>query len=236
MRAILERERPWIELTHPEDYALCQGWPRNVKPLGLSLPTGKYVDVDPRAAARAARGVEPPDRLAGLCARGRVRADRDAGRDHVLPGAPVVIAYAIRRLAYGFSVVLGVLLFLFALFFIYAQPDDIARRAVGEKASPEVLAQWIHEPRLRPPPSGTGAPTTAAATTTGACSRSTSAAATPTTCRSRARLREGVGPSLSFTVPLFVIGLLLAIALSLFVAFFRETYIDRTSCSSRCSR
>ena len=39
MLAILETERPWIELFHPEDYALYHGWLRNVKPMGLSMPT-----------------------------------------------------------------------------------------------------------------------------------------------------------------------------------------------------
>ncbi|TMA31041.1 MAG: hypothetical protein E6J87_16620 [Deltaproteobacteria bacterium] len=48
MRTILERERPWIELSHTESYALYHGWIRNVKPVGLSIPTGKYVDVDPK--------------------------------------------------------------------------------------------------------------------------------------------------------------------------------------------
>jgi ABC-type transport system substrate-binding protein len=47
MRAILERERPWIELFHRESYALYHGWIRNVKPAGISFPTEKYVDVDP---------------------------------------------------------------------------------------------------------------------------------------------------------------------------------------------
>jgi peptide/nickel transport system permease protein len=36
-----------------------------------------------------------------------------------------------------------------------------------------------------------------------------------------------MGPSLSLTVPLLVLGLLVGIPLSLLVAFFRETYIDR---------
>jgi oligopeptide transport system substrate-binding protein len=55
MRAILERERPWIELLHSESYALYHGWIHNVKPAGLSLPSGKYVDLDPqlRRARRA---------------------------------------------------------------------------------------------------------------------------------------------------------------------------------------
>jgi oligopeptide transport system substrate-binding protein len=56
MRAILERERPWIELYYPESYALYQGWIANVKPPGLSLPTAKYVDIDPEL--RRSRRIE----------------------------------------------------------------------------------------------------------------------------------------------------------------------------------
>jgi oligopeptide transport system substrate-binding protein len=51
MRALLERERPWIELYHPEDYALVQGWLHDVKPVGLSIPVWKYYRVDPRERA-----------------------------------------------------------------------------------------------------------------------------------------------------------------------------------------
>jgi ABC-type transport system substrate-binding protein len=46
MRAILERERPWIELYHRESYGLFQAWLKNVKPAGLSYPAAKYQDVD----------------------------------------------------------------------------------------------------------------------------------------------------------------------------------------------
>jgi oligopeptide transport system substrate-binding protein len=46
MRAILERERPWIELFHRENYALYQGWTRNVKTAGLTYPQEKYRDID----------------------------------------------------------------------------------------------------------------------------------------------------------------------------------------------
>jgi ABC-type oligopeptide transport system substrate-binding subunit len=56
MRALLEEERPWIELFHPEVYALYHGWLAPVKPFGMSYPTAKYQDLDParRAARRAA--------------------------------------------------------------------------------------------------------------------------------------------------------------------------------------
>jgi ABC-type transport system substrate-binding protein len=47
MRDIVQRERPWIELYHPEDYELRQGWLTGVKPAALSLPAVKYYDLDP---------------------------------------------------------------------------------------------------------------------------------------------------------------------------------------------
>ncbi len=50
-------------------------------------------------------------------------------------------AFLIRRLAYGAVTVLGVLLMLFVLFFAITDPDDIARKAVGERARPEVYQQ-----------------------------------------------------------------------------------------------
>lgn len=52
MLGILERERPWIELFHREDYTLYHEWVRNVKPMGLSLPTYQYRDVDPVLRAK----------------------------------------------------------------------------------------------------------------------------------------------------------------------------------------
>jgi ABC-type transport system substrate-binding protein len=56
MTAIVEEERPWIELFHAEDYALYHGWLSNVKPFGMSFPMVKYQGLDParRAELRAA--------------------------------------------------------------------------------------------------------------------------------------------------------------------------------------
>ncbi len=52
MQSILERERPWIELYHPEDYSLVSPWLENVKPFGMSYPMLKYYDIDPDERAR----------------------------------------------------------------------------------------------------------------------------------------------------------------------------------------
>ena len=52
MLAILEHERPWIELNYREAYTLRHAWLKNAKPLGLSYPVYKYLDIDPVERAR----------------------------------------------------------------------------------------------------------------------------------------------------------------------------------------
>ena len=140
-----------------------------------------------------------------------------------------MLAYVVRRLAYGAGVVLGVLFLLFVLFFAITTPDDIARRALGEKALPQAIHDWKqnhgydkplwpwqdfrdnlffdHYRRMLSFEFGRS-----------------DADDTPIA----QRLREGAGPSLCLTLPMFSLGLLLAVLLSLFVSFFRETYIDTT--------
>ena len=137
-------------------------------------------------------------------------------------------AYVLRRLAYGVGVVLGVLFLLFVLFFAVTEPEDIARKALGDKAPPEAIAVWLenhgydrplwpwqdfeenllfdHYRRMLTFDFGLS-----------------DADDSPIIDR----IRAGAGPSLTLTVPLLVLGLLTAIPLSLVVAFFRETYIDR---------
>jgi len=137
-------------------------------------------------------------------------------------------AYVIRRLIYGIGVVLGVLFLLFILFFTVTKPDDIARRALGEKAPPQVIEQWKanhgydrplwpwqdwddnllfdHYRKMLTFEFGLS-----------------DADDSPIIDR----IAAGMGPSLSLTVPLLFLGLMVSIPLSLLVAFFRETYIDR---------
>ncbi|HEY7085031.1 MAG TPA: ABC transporter substrate-binding protein [Hyphomicrobiaceae bacterium] len=52
MLAILERERPWIELYHLEEFVLSHAWLVNSKPMGISYPAYKYKDVRPELRAR----------------------------------------------------------------------------------------------------------------------------------------------------------------------------------------
>ena len=140
-----------------------------------------------------------------------------------------MLAYVVRRLVYGVAVVLGVLLFLFVLFFAVTNPDDVARKALGERVPPAVIEQWKvnhgYDKPLLPAPGNW---------TNNMLFEHYRRMLTFDFGRSDAddtpiseRLRKGIGPSLSLTAPLFGLSLLSALPLALLVAFFRETYIDR---------
>jgi peptide/nickel transport system permease protein len=138
-----------------------------------------------------------------------------------------MLAYVVRRLAYGVVVVLGVLLFLFVLFFTVTSPDDVARRALGERVTQEVMDQWKANHGYDKPLWPWQDPTDnmlfehyrRMLTFDFGSSDADDVLITK-------RLREGIRPSLALTVPLFAMGLTVGILLSLSVAFFRDTYID----------
>jgi peptide/nickel transport system permease protein len=147
-----------------------------------------------------------------------------------------MINYIIRRLAYGCLTILAVLGLLFVLFFTLTKPDDIARRAVGEKASQQVRDAWkakhgydkpLFVNRTFSPLQTRHYTDTLLADhyhrmlTFNFGNRDSDDTPIMHTIRTRAI------PSLFLTVPLFLEGLFIGIIISLFVALFRETYIDR---------
>jgi len=143
-------------------------------------------------------------------------------------------AYLVRRMAYGLITLLGVLFLLFVLFFAVTDPDDIARKAVGERARPEVYAQWKTNHGYDKPLFINTSATGVGRFTETLLAEHYRRMLTFDFGRSDAddspisrRLRDGAGPSLGLTVPLFVMGLLVSVVVALFVAFFRQTYIDR---------
>jgi peptide/nickel transport system permease protein len=140
-----------------------------------------------------------------------------------------VLSYVIRRLGYGVMVVFGVLLFLFILFFAVTDPDDVARKALGDRVPPAVIEQWKvnhgYDRQLFPGPGAwTDNMLVEHYRRMLTFDFGTSDADDTPIMR---RIKDGIGPSLVLTVPLFVLSLGLAIPMALFVAFFRETYIDR---------
>lgn len=141
-----------------------------------------------------------------------------------------MFAYIVRRCAYGVVVVCGVVFFLFLLFFAASSPDDIARRAVGEKAMPQVIEQWKknhgYDLPVWPGPGHLKKNLLVDHVTRMATLEFGKSDADGVLISQR--IAEGAGPSLTLTVPIFFLSLVLSILLSLFVAFFRETYIDKS--------
>jgi len=147
-----------------------------------------------------------------------------------------MLTYIIRRLAYGSLTVLGVLGLLFVLFFLVRHPDDIARNAVGEKASQDVIDNWKASHGYDMPffvNREFGVADHCRYTKTMFADHYVRMLTfnfgrrdfddTPI----MDVIKKGAGPSLCLTVPLFIQGLIIGIVISLFVAMFRETYIDR---------
>lgn len=52
MLEILRVERPWIEIFVPAEYVLSQGWLRNHKAFGMSIPMFRYLDVEAPTRAK----------------------------------------------------------------------------------------------------------------------------------------------------------------------------------------
>jgi peptide/nickel transport system permease protein len=131
-----------------------------------------------------------------------------------------VATYVLRRLLYGIPILLGITLVTFFLFHVVG--GDPALALAGKHATPERIAEIRRD-------LGTDRPL---ATQYREFLRQ---AVTFDFGRSWATRRpvghmllDGVGPSLSLAVPAFAIETALALALALFCAFYRGTFVDRT--------
>jgi peptide/nickel transport system permease protein len=140
-----------------------------------------------------------------------------------------MLSYLIRRLAYGLLTVLGVLFFLFVLFFAVTKPDDVARKALGDKAMPQAIERWKENHGYDKPlwpsfqhPKENMLVEHFRRMLTFNFGRSDADDAPISQ-----RIEKGTGPSLALSVPEFAIGLVAGILLSLLLAFFRESYLDK---------
>ena len=145
-----------------------------------------------------------------------------------------MVAYLIRRLLYAIPILLGIVLITFSLFFIANTPTDMARQALGQKATPEALTEWVQARGYDLPmvynDKADGLEKITSTLFYQKCARVLvfDLGRSDVTDRDVAReIRRRMGPSLAFAVPTFLIGLLTYISLSLIIAFCRGTYLDR---------
>lgn len=142
--------------------------------------------------------------------------------------------YILRRILYAIPVIFGVILITFILFFYLTTPETIARQILGEKAKKEVIASWIQMKGLdKPYFFNKEAPGPRKFSDTLFAGHIVSLI-TFQFGRSYQddkpiinKIITRAVPSLSFTIPIFILGLSLSISFSLIFAYFRATYIDK---------
>ncbi|MBU1078060.1 MAG: ABC transporter permease [Spirochaetes bacterium] len=142
--------------------------------------------------------------------------------------------YILRRILYALPVIFGVMLITFVLFFYLTTPETIARQILGEKAKKEVIQSWIHMKGLdKPYFFNTEAPGIRKVTDTLFIDHIWSLVTFQFGNSYQDdkpimnKIITRAGPSLTFTLPVFIMGLFLSISFSLIFAFFRATYIDK---------
>ncbi len=141
--------------------------------------------------------------------------------------------YIIRRIVYGMLVLVGVNLFTFLLFFAVNTPDDMARLAIGgRRVTTEAIEKWKAERGYdKPLLINQQAAGTAKFTDTVFFERSVPLFALDFGQSDSGRditreVSQRVGPSLALALPTFVLSVLVSVAFSLLLVFFRGTYLD----------
>ncbi len=146
--------------------------------------------------------------------------------------------YIVRRLLLAVPTVLGVCLFTFLLFNVFASPEAIARKQLGKNPTPVQVKTWISSHGMDKPMFFN-------------FERGRDSAVHPFDSRFwnhmkelvffqfpesdylhekvSSLLKEKIGPSLTITVPAFLLSILITLPLALFVAYYRGTYLDRTA-------
>ncbi len=145
-----------------------------------------------------------------------------------------MFAYIIRRLLYAIPIVLGVMLITFTLFFLANSPEDMARNTLGAKATPEKIDDWIAAHGYDLPRFYNGERDGLQQVTQTLFFQKCARLLVFDLGRSDAsdrdiasEIRRRMMPSLTLTVPTFILGLSVNITISLIVAFCRGTYLDR---------
>ena len=144
-----------------------------------------------------------------------------------------MLAYIVRRILYTVPLVLGVCVITFFLFDVVFSPQARATRELGRHASPQQIKDIMHargwDKGLFWNSQAVGMKKLTDTRFADHMSRLVTfhfGRSEKTQEEIRTMIWRGAGPSLSLTVPVFIMGLILSISLSLMVAFFRATYLD----------
>ena len=144
-----------------------------------------------------------------------------------------MIAYIFRRLMYGALILIGVNVFTFVLFFAVNTPDDMARLAIGgQRVSTDAVEKWKADRGYdKPLFLNTEASGLNKYTDTIFYQRSVPLLKFDFGAADEGRdfgreIGVRMWPSLALAIPTFILGLLVSIAFSLLLVFFRSTRLD----------
>jgi peptide/nickel transport system permease protein len=146
-----------------------------------------------------------------------------------------MLNYILRRLGYGFIILMGVNLITFVLFFTVNTPDDMARLNIGGKrVTPDQIEKWkVERGYDKPMLINDKAEGVGKVTQTVFWDRSVSLfmlnfgrADNASAGDIGYQIKQRMAISLQLTVPLFVLGLLASVIFALWLVMFRGTRID----------
>ena len=142
-----------------------------------------------------------------------------------------MLSYLLRRLLYTVPVLFGVLLFTFFLFFTAQSPEDIARRALQQKATPENIARFIRErgydkPKYLNFEHGQSLWDSQFCRHFGGLLKFDLGTADFSGKNLNAEFKRGAFYSLAITAPAFILGVLTALAASLYLVLVRNSLLD----------
>lgn len=144
-----------------------------------------------------------------------------------------MIGYIVRRLAYGFLILLGVNAITFALFFAVNTPEDMARLAIGGRyVTPQAIENWksahgydlplVFNERAQ----GLGKLTETVFYTRSAPLLKGDLGLSDAGRSINREIAERVGPSLALALPTFVLGVFVMVVFSLMVVLVRRTRLE----------
>jgi peptide/nickel transport system permease protein len=144
-----------------------------------------------------------------------------------------MIRYLLRKLGYGFLILMGINVLTFVLFFKVNTPDDMARMQLGGKrVTPEAIEKWKSLRGYDQPlffnenKSGAEQVTQTLFFKTSTQMMSFDFGRSDAGRDINEEILSRAGPSLALALPSFSIGMALSILIALGLAFFRGSYLD----------
>lgn len=145
-----------------------------------------------------------------------------------------MLTYIIRRILYAIPILIGVNLIVFLLFFVVNSPDQMARKILGEKnITQEDVNNWKKQNDYHLPLwFNTKEPGHARFTETIFFKKSVKlflfdfGTSDTNNIDITSQISQRMWASLALTLPMFLLGLLVNITVSMIVAYYRATYVD----------